>query len=158
MFDTLMTYWVFKRLSEKLIAQDLGGLEALEHQVLIQALYQDIVLRLCKLGDPRKDTWSLRQVAKYMKKHHPIRSFPVDIETKIGDYQLAIEGIKDDQRNRYMAHRSKVRVGSFKPPDDFRIAILLAVQICDELHGETVEYTISPGWAGIEVNLRELLS
>ncbi len=154
-FHLLTAYWLFKRQSEKLIAQNLGGIEALEHILLLQSLYQDIVLRLCKIGDTRGDTWGLPQVAKYAKKHSPLRSLPTDIDNKIADYLKAIKEIKDDQRNRYMAHISKEKTKIFKPTADFRGAIPLAVQICDELHVEMVEYKIGSEWAGMEINLRE---
>src|SRR6185369_8818501 len=97
----------------------------------------------------------LKQVVIHVKNHSHIQKVPADIDNKVADYERTIKHIKDNQRNRYIAHTSKKKADLFMPANDFQEAISLAVQICDDLHGEKIEYKIGPEWDGLDINLRE---
>jgi hypothetical protein len=155
--DLLTSYWFFMRRSESLATEDPKGVETLEKMVLIQSLIQDIVLRLCKLNDKRVDTWSFRQVVKHMKKNSPAQKMSEDIDPKIAQFENAIKDIKKYHRNNYIAHRSKTRSLPSNTSFNLREAIKLAIDVCDDLRGERVEYKISSDWSGQEIDLREHL-
>ncbi len=152
--NLLAAYWFFKKRSKESVTKNPGGIDALEDMILLQSLTQDIVLRLGKLGDTRRDTLSFMQVVKHIRKHGPVQNIPANIDSKIAQFEKEIEDIKVHHRNSYMAHISKSKPWPFKPSFNLREAIQLAIQICDDLHGEKMEYKISSDWAGIEIDLR----
>ncbi len=150
--DLLVSYHFYIGESEKLTHEDPGGLEALRMMVVCQALLQDIILRLPKLGDLRKDVWSFKELRKEREK----RGIKISksLRGKLTQYQNEINQLNKFHRNSYMAHRAKNRQW---PPDSMsqiKQVIILALKIADELEGERIDYKIDKSWANSEVDLR----
>lgn len=151
--DLLVSYYFFRKQSDRLVAQNPGGLEALEMLVSIQTLTNDIILRLCKLDDDDNRNWSFREVLKKLRKQRVSTVIEKEVEKDLKRYRLLINNLKIHHRNVSITHLAKTPPQPFKPTFQMKDAILLAVKIHDTLHGEKVTYTIDKDWSGEEINL-----
>jgi len=151
--ELLVSHYFFRQQSGRLVAQDPGGLEALEMLVCIQTLTNDIILRLCKLDDDDNRNWSFREVLKKLRKRRVSTLVYKEAEKDLKRYRSIINDMKTHHRNVSIAHLAKSRPPQFKPAFKMKDAIRLAVKICDALHGEKVSYKIDKSWAGEDIDL-----
>lgn len=151
--ELLISYYFFRQQSDSLVAQNPGGLEALEMLVCIQALTNDIILRLCKLDDDDNRNWSFREVFKKDRKKRVSTLVDKEVEKDLKRYRSIINDMKIHHRNVSIVHLAKSRPLQFKPAFQMKDAIRLAVKICDALYGEKVSYKIDKSWAGEDIDL-----
>lgn len=97
---------------------------------LIRLLADDIILRLNKLRDKRRDCLGFSQVARALER---------DINAKLAQFETITENL-NAHRNTYIAHQSKGSREHLSPPVEMLEAIRLAVEIGDDLSGDRNQY------------------
>lgn len=152
--ELLISYYFFLRVSKRLIADDPGGLDGYEQSLTVHLLHNDIVLRLCKLDDKRKDTWNYQQVLKIIPSGHFDPATLKELKSKIDEYVKSIDSIRSEQRHGFIAHLPKRKTGKISEYD-FKKSIGLAVAISDLFLGERNQFLLS--WTNPPIDLRKEL-
>lgn len=138
MLELLWSYHLFIEESNFFTIEGPTYLDALKRMTYISLLTQDIVLRLCKLDDKPKESWSFERVAKNLGKWEATKA-------KVKKYQEEISNLKEHHRNAFMAHLPRVRPENFKPAFNIADAIQQALAIYDQLSGERSTFMINDG-------------
>ena len=63
LLDLLIAYRVHRQWSSRLVAGD-EHISALEAREITHALWQDLVLRLCRLGERHRKSWNIEEAIK----------------------------------------------------------------------------------------------
>lgn len=118
--------------------------ENLKISKFIQLLFDDIILRLCKISDIRNGTRSAPMIIKKFKKIHTNQ--PIKLQkmqkamNKLNEYTSKLK-LRRDNRIAHIGDRSKQEV--WGPIPDLNEAICAAVNLVDILNGERLQYKIA---------------
>jgi hypothetical protein len=134
MLEVLWSYYLLS--TNQLGSQDpVEGMRRIKIMVLLS---DDLLLRLARLGESKRDTWNLTQVIKEL----PNLARRSALQRGVSEYQR-LTGQITSHRNRRIAHISKASPASLQPPTEMLQAISLAVDLVDENTGVRNTYEVA---------------
>jgi hypothetical protein len=144
--EMLEVLWSYYLLSTNTLGSE-DPVEAMRSLKIMALLSDDLLLRLAKLGETRRDTWNFAQVVKQF----PNLTQRSALQRRVAEYQHLIVGIAG-HRNRRIAHTSKASPATLEPTAEMLQAIHLAVDLVDEITGIRNTYEV----AGLDLRLAAL--
>jgi hypothetical protein len=132
----------FNRIVESLNPASGSRSEFVDKLISLKALENDMVIRLCKFDDKRRDVHSFHNLKKCLRGH----TNEVEINRQINMFSYAISEVKQLRRNDRLAHLNK---GKIDQEYDVRLnvtpAIFNAVNILDLVSEKKCSYNWSDG-------------
>lgn len=114
--------------------------ELVDQIIALKCIENDLVIRLCKLNDKRKDTSSFKNALKeYIYASEDSKGVK-QIENKIAKYETLTSELKK-RRDEELGHLAKGAKDNFDPQFNLLPTLRVAVELVDMLHGKPVSYT-----------------
>ena len=135
--------------------------EAYEKAWIAHVLTQDVILRLCKLGEdaPKSsNSWSFDQVGKELCKRAATEKQVEGYEVLLKSYRSELGHLKEQHRNKYIAHLPKKPSGKDVQPKPITSAIPKGLAILDKFAGQKVAFIEPDGETDLRAEFEKLIS
>ena len=116
----------------------------------------DIILRICRLDDDDKTTYSFREAMRSVRSNFT-DSEAKTIDQMLKDYRTLMNPWKTKARNYYLAHLNKQAKAPWDPQGGLGPSISMVVRIVDSISKEKQTYTLRVASDMPELNLRQAL-
>lgn len=128
--------------------------DLVSEMIAIEVMFRELILGICRLGDPDSGTWSL-QGAWRIRQTDAERIDTRKVKAALKGYGRAIEPWKTELRHKRIAHYSKDSPNLSTNISDIRSVLKKAVESFDLIMGARQEYTMRVGSQEKPINLRE---
>jgi len=153
----LFALHTIERRTKSLLKASCTQLDLAENLILLEALTQQVVLRLCRLDDDQNKAKWFRRVTKYMEAKHEPQDRIKKANALIKKYRDDIQHLKIYHRNKYIGHLQEAESATPKTPffpPKIKEATDTAIALVDILANEQVTYKFRPGSHSQVVSLR----
>lgn len=144
----------FNRLAKLNFINSISRSELVDILIALKTIENDLVIRVCKFDDKRKDTHNFSVALRLVKDSHPYKS---ELRKKIRDFQFHINELKTKRRHEQLAHLKKGKKDDdFEPRYNLKPAIKMILEIIDLMAIQKQNYYWKDG-SFEKYNLKEVV-
>ena len=110
--------------------------------VFLEAMEREIIMGLCRLDEDGSDKVSFRGLKKEILGQPCDAGTQKHLTDKVAEYRDSINNVKQQCRNKYIAHLSKRFDGYMDDHPDLKPLVKNATELCDLLSGKKKQYLL----------------
>lgn len=122
--------------------------------IALHIMEDAIILALCRMDDPDPRSWSLRELWKHEKKSRDSLT-STRIEQNLAKLRKDLKPLKDELRNKRIAHFSKTPPQLVKDGQDLSRLTSQVIALLDDILGAKQNYTLKVGAQEPRIDLRK---